>query len=117
MDFLKKLSSFWLVIILVGLVGYFSAHNLERIYVNIPQVGEFKMRAAIAFIFCFSAGAFMTVLYFGLDAFKKTLQIKRLKKQVIKLKKQLITTEKIAPTTPEPETVPETSVQTVENPA
>ena len=82
MDFLRKLTSFWFLLLLVGGVGYFGAHNLEKIYVTIPQVGEFKTVAAIAFLSCFLAGAFVAVVFFGWDSVKKSITIRKLNKRI-----------------------------------
>ena len=116
MEFIKKLSSFWLLLLLVGAASYFSAHNLERIYVNIPHFGEFKMRAAVAFMFCFLTGATVTVVYFGWDSVKKSVQVRRMQKRINKLEQEASMRDHPEVLNEKLHAKEESSIQTVENP-
>ena len=89
MNFLKRLGTFWVILIGFGILGYVCAFNLEWIYVNIPHVGEFKMRAGIVYLACFILGVSFTVVFFGLDSVKKSLEVHQRNKKIAKLEKKI----------------------------
>lgn len=85
MDFTKKFLSYWFFLIIAVLAVYIGISNIDYIYVRIPQVGEFKTRAAFAFLAWFVAGAGVTAIWFGMDAIKKSLRIRTLQHKVRQL--------------------------------
>lgn len=89
MDFIRRLGSFWIVLLLCSIGGYFCLFNLDYIYVNVPQMGEFKVRAAVAYIACFLAGATVVIIYFGFEIFRKSWIIMQKNKQIRDLENKL----------------------------
>lgn len=88
-DFLRRLGSFWVILVACALGGYFCLFNLEYMYVNIPHVAELKVRAAVAFIGCFLAGATVVIIYFGFDAMKKSFIIGQKNRKIKDLERKL----------------------------
>lgn len=97
MDFIRRLGSFWIVLLFCCLGGYFCLFNLDYIYVNIPQMGEFKVRAAVAYIGCFLAGASVVILFFGFELFRKSWVIRQKNRQIRDLEKKLAASGRSAP--------------------
>ena len=95
MNYLKKLANFFFIFLVLGAGGYFAAFNLDFIVVNIPHGAELRLRAAIVYIVIFMAGVTLAVLYFGVDAIRKSFavssknkKIKRLEEKIRKLEEQ-----------------------------
>ena len=82
MQFFRKAGSFWFFIVVVIAAGYFSAFNLDYIYVNLPHIAEFKVRAAIAFMGAFLVGCLLSTLFFGIDSMSKSMKIRDLNKKL-----------------------------------
>ncbi len=74
---------------LAAIAAYLLIFNQERIYINLPGIGEFKVIAALAFIICFAIGATAVTFYFGTDVLRKSWEIKRLTKRVKHLEGKL----------------------------
>lgn len=88
-DFLRRLASFWLMLLVFGTFGYFCMFNLDYIYVSVPHIADVKVRAAVAYLGVFFAGASVVVFFFGLDAFKKSWIIRMKNRRIRQLEKQL----------------------------
>ena len=89
MEFTKKMASYWFFILIMGCTVYFCISNLDFIYVKVPHVGQFKTRAALAFLAVFIAGAGIGGAWFGLDTFKKALKLRSLNKRLHSLEAEL----------------------------
>jgi uncharacterized membrane protein YciS (DUF1049 family) len=89
MDFIKKLASYWFFLVVMGLVIYFCISNIEFIYVRVPHIGEFKTRAAFAFLSAFMAGSAVGGAWFGMDTLKKALKVRSLSRRVQQLQNEL----------------------------
>jgi hypothetical protein len=89
MSFFRKLGSFWIFIILFAVGAYFCALNLDYVDVNVPWLDTFRVRAATAYVLCFILGCLLTMVYFGFDAFRKTLLIRKQEKLIKRLEKDL----------------------------
>lgn len=82
MNFLKKLLTYWFILLIIGFLAWFCAFNTEMIFVHVPQMGEFKMRAAIVYIILFLAGCLFSSAYFGAEMVRRYFEIRTLKKRV-----------------------------------
>ena len=89
MNYLKKLANFFFIFVVLGAGGYFAAFNLDYIVVTIPHLAEMRLRAATIYIFIFMAGVTLTVLYFGVDAIKKSILIARKNRKIRKLEEKI----------------------------
>ena len=89
MSFIRRLGSFWLILVLFGAGAYFSVNNPEWIDVHIPPVGALRVRAATALVSSFLLGCLVTVVYFCLDAARKSLLIRKKDRTISKLEKDL----------------------------
>lgn len=81
MALIRHILRFWLVLVFAGAGAYVLLFNQERIYVNLPGLGEFRVVAAVAFIACFLLGASAVTLHFIFDVLKKSFEISKLKKR------------------------------------
>ncbi|MBF0440664.1 MAG: LapA family protein [Oligoflexales bacterium] len=90
MFFLKKLISFWFLILLISAGGYFCALNLDFITVNVPFFGAYRMRLAVAFIFSFFIGSTVTVCYFGFDSVRKSWKLRQKEREIKILRKNTL---------------------------
>lgn len=82
MVFIWRLAKFWLAISALLLMALFCIFNQDYIDVHWGQFGVTRVQAAVAYITCFFLGASVVTLFFGFDILKKTMEIRRLKKQV-----------------------------------
>lgn len=94
MSYLKKLGNFWLIILFVSLGGYFCIYNLDFIIVSVPLVGEFKVRAAVAYIMVFLVGCTFTTLFFGINAIKTNFVLSSKNRQIQRLQTKLTELER-----------------------
>ncbi len=86
---IRQLLKFWLVLMLAAVSAYLLIFNQERIYINLPGIGEFRIIAALAFLICFAIGATTVTFYFGTDVLRKTWEIKRQNKRIRHLERKL----------------------------
>lgn len=82
LGFLKKLLVYWFFLAGLGYVAYFASSNLESIYVHVPQVGEFKAKAAIVYLAVFFAGCLFSSLYFAYEMVRHQVIIRQLRRQI-----------------------------------
>lgn len=86
---IRQLLKFWLVLMLAAVAAYLLIFNQERIYINLPGIGEFRVIAALAFLISFAVGATTVTFYFGADVLRKTWEIKRQNKRIRHLERKL----------------------------
>lgn len=77
MGFFRRLSSFVATLVLLAYGGYFSYLNMDRVYVNIPMFGEYRVAGFLAFLFAFLLGSVFAALFFGYDFFRKSIELRR----------------------------------------
>src|SRR5688500_14365330 len=87
--FFRRLISYWALLVVAAIGAYILLYNQELIYVVLPGIGQFKVLSAIAFIVCFLLGVTFVSLYFMVDIFKKTWEIRSLRKKNVFLNEQL----------------------------
>lgn len=96
MVLVKKIAAYWFFLITLGLVVYFCISNLEFIYVKVPHIGEFKTRAAFAFLTIFMLGLGVSGLWFSTDLVTKSIKIRRLTKKLDKQNHSLVQADSAA---------------------
>ena len=77
MSYLRRLVSFVLVLICLGYGGYFGFLNMDKVYVNVPYFGEYRVAGFLAFLTAFILGGFFAAIFFGYDFFRKTFEVHR----------------------------------------
>ena len=83
MFFLKRLGLFWFLLAFFCLSGYFAMYNLDRVSISIPPwVEHLSVPAYLAFVFFFLIGSAVTWIYFGIEYTKKSMEVRRLTKQL-----------------------------------
>jgi len=83
MRFLSRVARFWLLFALVSISIYFAIYNQDRVHMRLPPLlDHITVPAYMAFGACFLLGALLTTLFHALDSVKKTLEIRRLRKQL-----------------------------------
>lgn len=75
MSYLRRLMSFVVVLIFLGYGGYFGFLNMDKIYVNVPYFGEYRVAGFLAFLTAFILGASFAAVFFGYDFFRKTFEV------------------------------------------
>ena len=83
MRFLSRVARFWLLFAFVGISIYFAIYNQDRVHMQLPPLlDHITVPAYMAFGACFLLGALLTTLFHALDSVKKTVEIRRLRKQL-----------------------------------
>ena len=82
MIFLRKLLSFFIILVITLYIGYFTYLNTDRIFVIVPGLGEQTISKAFGFLTSFTLGAIFSCLFFGFDFIKKSLEVRGLKKEL-----------------------------------
>lgn len=105
---------------ILGLVGllygiYFSVNNLETIVVKLPLVGEYQVPAFVAFIGAFLVGVVITFAYSSVEHIRKSMQLRKLRKEVNGTKRQPHKRVRRFLREEEPVTLPEPSVQGIDS--
>ena len=85
MEFMKRMTQYWLLLVVVLFWGFVGAFNTDSLYVHIPLLGELKAKAVIIYLTMFLLGCAVTTLYLGLDSLKKSFKIRQLTKEKQKL--------------------------------
>ncbi len=86
MRFLKKLLRFWVILVFGVSTGYFGIYNQHHVALKLPPwIEHVSVPAFGAFATFFLFGAAVVTLYFGYDSMRKTLEIRRLNKQIREL--------------------------------
>jgi uncharacterized integral membrane protein len=88
MSYIRRFLSFLLVCIGLGLGGYFGILNMDRVYVNLPFMGEYRVPGFLAFLVAFLLGAIFAALFFGYDFFRKSFEVHRSRKAVRRVHKE-----------------------------
>ncbi len=102
-----------LFILLYG--GYFSIRNMDTIGVSLPFFGDYRLPSFVAFWAAFVSGAIFSGLYFGLEIASKTMQVRRLRKEVHGSKVRPHKRARRFLREEEPETKPEPSIYSQDN--
>ncbi len=77
MSYIRKFFSFVLVLLGLGYGGYFGYLNMDKVYVNVPYLGEFRVAGFLAFLTAFIVGALFAAVFFGYDFFRKSFEVHR----------------------------------------
>lgn len=100
MQFLRRLGSLWILILALCLFAYVSHFNKDRCPVSLPPWIEMISLPSYALVLgSFMFGAVVASLYFGLESAAKTLEVRRLRKEVASLR-PATPTEETARTVP-----------------
>ncbi len=75
MSYLRRFFSFLVVLLGLGYGGYFGFLNMDKVYVNVPYFGEYRLAGFLAFLTSFILGAFFAALFFGYDFFRKSFEV------------------------------------------
>ena len=89
MDFIRRFLGFWFFVLTLSVLLYFCLSNIEHIYIQMPHIGSFKMRAGYAFFTVFVAGTALSGLWFSGYVFKRHLKLRKLSRKVDILTKEL----------------------------
>ena len=82
MALVRKIGTFWILILGCVVTGYFCAYNREWVPVTIPHLKEMRIRAADLFIWTFCFGALCSFSFFMVDYVAKLLTIRKLTQKV-----------------------------------
>lgn len=88
MSYIRRLISFLVVLLFIGFGGYFGFLNMDRIYVSVPFVGEFKVVGFLAFLLAFMLGGVFAAVFFGYDFFRKSLEVRRNRRDLQRAQKE-----------------------------
>lgn len=80
MRFLIRAIPFAIIVIVIWYVGLFSFYNQGYVALEAPYFGNFHIAITLAMLFCFVSGALLALCYFGVDSWRKSKEIKNLKK-------------------------------------
>ena len=86
MNFIRRLISFFVVLIFIGYGGYFGFLNMNKLYVNIPYLGEYTIPGFLAFLTAFVLGGFFAALFFGYDFFRKSFEVHKSRRALSRIK-------------------------------
>jgi uncharacterized membrane protein YciS (DUF1049 family) len=75
MRFIRRFISFVVVLFGIGYGGYFGFLNMDRVYVHVPYLGEYRIAGFLAFLTSFILGGFFAALFFGYDFFRKSFEV------------------------------------------
>jgi hypothetical protein len=83
-SFLAKISKFWAALLLVVACGYFAAFNHEsRLDLRFPPwIEHISVSAWIGVLIAFLLGAVVASLIFGVEHLRRSLEIRRLTRQL-----------------------------------
>ena len=86
MGFITKLFRFWVLLIFAVSTGYFAIYNQDHVALKLPPwIEHISVPAYGAFATFFLFGAAVVTLFFGVDSMRKSVQIRRLNKQLREL--------------------------------
>lgn len=77
-----------ILLLMVAYTGFFAYLNTDATYINLPYIGDFRLPLSISMIGSFVVGSFLTGIYLAIDVSRKTIQIKKQKKEIEILKRQ-----------------------------
>jgi len=82
MSYLRRLISFVVVLICLGYGGYFGFLNMDKVYVNVPYFGEYRVAGFLVFLACFILGALFAAVFFGYDFFRKSFEVHKSRREL-----------------------------------
>ena len=82
MSFVRRFINFLAVLFVMGYGGYFGFLNMDRVYVHVPLIGEYRIPSFLAFLITFLLGALFAAVFFGYDFFRKSFELRRTRKAV-----------------------------------
>ncbi len=83
MRFLARLANFWLLITFVSFTAYFAVYNRDRVSLHLPPwIEQITMPGYMINLAFFFVGAIVVTIYFGIDSIRKSLIIRRLRRQL-----------------------------------
>ncbi len=82
MSFVRRFINFLAVCFVIAYGGYFGFLNMDRVYVNVPMLGEFRIPGFLAFLATFLLGALFAAIFFGYDFFRKSLELRKTRRIV-----------------------------------
>jgi len=88
MNYMRRFVSFIVVLIGLGYGGYFGFLNMDKVYVNVPYFGEYRIAGFLAFLTAFILGAFFAGLFFGYDFFRKSFEVHRSRRALSRAHKE-----------------------------
>ncbi|MCX6129394.1 MAG: hypothetical protein NTX25_10080 [Proteobacteria bacterium] len=77
MRFIRRFVSFVITLFGLGYSGYFGYLNMDKVYVNIPYLGEYRVAGFLIFLAAFVLGGFFAALFFGYDFFRKSFEVRK----------------------------------------
>ena len=109
--------------LIVGLIAltlvvygiFFSVRNMATIAVDVPLLHVYQVPAFVAFIAVFFIGFLVAGLYIGLEIFRKTIQLRRLRKEITASKREPLKRVRRFLTDDEPEPKPQPSIQNLDS--
>lgn len=104
----------------LGLIGllygiYFSVQNLETIQIKLPFLGEYQVPAFVAFLGAFLVGVVITFAYSSVEHVRKSMQLRKLRKDLNGSKRQPHKRVRRFLREEEPVTKPEPSIQGIDS--
>ncbi len=108
--------------LLVGLIAlvfvvygiFFSVSNMDTISVDVPLLHVYQVPAFVAYIAIFFLGFIVSALYLSLELFRKTILVRKLRKEVKGSKRESNKRSRNFLKEDAPETKPEPSIQSLE---
>ncbi len=88
MSYLRRLVSFLLISVFLGYLAYFGFLNMDKVYVNVPLFGEFRVVGFLAFMTSFILGGLFAATYFGYDYFRKSFEIRKSRRALTKVQRE-----------------------------
>lgn len=86
MQQLGRIAKFWLILAFGGSAAYFGYFNRDRISVALPPwIDNVTVPAYAAYICFFMIGAFVTTAYLGMETFRRTMEVRKLRRRVLDL--------------------------------
>lgn len=83
MFFLLKVFRLLLVVLFFGTGIYFAINNNHDLLVNLPGLAQpLATKVSFMLFIAFSAGVFVSILFFAYEWFKKSLDLRKLKRQL-----------------------------------
>lgn len=88
MRYLRRLINFLFMSLFIIFGAYFGFLNMEKVYVNVPLLGEFRVVGFLAFVAAFVLGGLFAALFFGYDFFQKSYEVRKSRRALVKVQKE-----------------------------
>ncbi len=82
MKLIRALAAFWVLLVALAFGAFICTINTDPVVIRLPPDMELRLPLAIALICAFLYGATTVILYFFWDLTKKSLELRRLNKQL-----------------------------------